>query len=380
LGKGFVNVPTAADTSDISSPLVSEMSRLYPEHLFVSRISADNGHVRVTREQVLRFRVRASGLHRRLPFGDLAAAASGGLQDSAPRAGVVSLYARAEDVGPDSWEAPDLAQIWFRFGADYIIPRTDIGIFTIGSLPRDPDKCRALEDVADAAINFLAGRTLKVREVSNALRLDEPFMMLRAAGSTGRLLIRWNASMIWLVPNERPDIDPEEARLELARRFLRWFAPATRDQYAKWVAAEPADAKRTWEALSSELESVELGNETRYVLRSDADALAGAAVVEGVRLLPHADPLIKIDGELAVPDPTLRLEIFPSFKSKPTFWPVSGGLLLNGEFAGSWARQQRRVTVHPWQKLPRRVRESVEREALAFPIASKSKAAVVWTN
>lgn len=336
--------------------------------------------LRITREQVLRFRARASHLHRRLEDGDLATAAYGGLQDSAPRAGVISLYARAEGVVPDSWEDPALAQIWFRFGADYIVPRENVGVFTLGSLPRDPAKCRALEDVADAAIDVLAGRTLKVREVSDALGLDEPFMMLRAAGSTGRLLIRWNASMIWLVPNERPAIDPEDARLELARRFLRWFAPATRAQYTKWVAASPADAKATWEALGNELQAVELDAETRYVLKDDADALAGAEPVEGVRLVPHSDPLIKIDDELVVPNPNLRLEIFPRHKPNTDFWPVSGGLLVNGEISGSWARQQRRVTIHPWRKLGRALREKVEEEALGLPIASKSKAEVLWSD
>jgi hypothetical protein len=327
----------------------------------------------------MRYRIRASHLHERLEPGALTQAACGGLQDSAPRAGVISLHARAEGVGPDSWEHPDLAQIWFRFGADYIIPRADIGVFTIGSLPRDPPRCRALEEVADAACGVLAGRMLQVREVSEVLALDEPFL-IRAAGSTGRLLIRWNASTIWLVPNERPDIDPEDARLELARRFLRWFAPATRDQYAKWVAAAPADAKQTWQALSGEIVPVQLGDETRYVLRTDADKLARAEAVDGVRLLPHADPLIKIDGELVVLDTTLRREIYPSFKAKPDFWPVSGGLLVNGEFRGSWARQQRRVTVHPWRKLSRAVREQIEAEALSFPIASKSKAELRWDD
>ena len=333
--------------------------------------------MRVTRDHVLRFRARASHLHKRLKAGAFATAARAGLQDSAPRAGVISLYARADGVVPDSWEHPTLAQIWFRFGADYIIPREDIGVFTLGSLPRDPDKCRALEEIADAAHKVLDGRTLEVRQVWDALALEEPFL-LRAAAATGRLLIRWNASKIWLIANDRPSVDPEDARVELARRFLRWFAPATRAQYAKWVATSPADAKATWDALGKQLQSVELDGETRYVLKDDADALTGAEPVQGIRLIPHGDPLIKIDDDLVVRDATHRFEIFPRHKSQSEFWPVSGGLLVNGEFAGSWARQQRRVTVHPWKKLGRPQREAIEQEALGFPIAAKSKAEVRW--
>ena len=39
-------------------------------------------------------------------------------------------------VEPASWEDPSLAQIWFRLGADYVVPREDLGVFTIGTMPR----------------------------------------------------------------------------------------------------------------------------------------------------------------------------------------------------------------------------------------------------
>jgi hypothetical protein len=43
---------------------------------------------------------------------------------------------------------------------------------------------------------------------------------------------------------------------------------------------------------------------------------------------------------------------------------------------GSWQRQQRKVTIHPWSKLSPAVRDAVEGEALAFPIAGSSKPSV----
>jgi hypothetical protein len=333
--------------------------------------------LRVDRETVLRFRIRASHLHERLPSDSLGAAAHAGLQDSAPRAGVISLYARADGVEPASWEDPVLAQIWFRGGADYIVPRADVGVFTLGALPRDAAQCEALERIADDALAVLDGRTLQVRDVVTELGLDPPFL-LRIAAVTGRLLIRWNASKIWLVPNERPDIDPEDARRELARRFLRWFAPASFERFAWWTGVDPKDARVTWDALSAELVEVDLEGETRFVLESDEDALVGAEHVEGVRLIPHSDPLIKIDGPLVVRNPDRRLEVFPSSKVKTAFWPVAGALLVDGEIVGSWARQQRRVTVNPWKRLPSRTRNAVEAEALGFPVASKSPAEVRW--
>jgi len=123
---------------------------------------------------------------------------------------------------------------------------------------------------------------------------------------------------------------------------------------------------------------VELDEERRYVLAPDEDRLRKAKPATGVRLIPHGDPLIKIDAPLVVADPNLRLEIFPRPNTKSDFWPVSGGVLIDGHFIGSWARQQRRVAVNMWKRVTRPVRESIEREALTLPISSKTKASVSW--
>jgi hypothetical protein len=234
-----------------------------------------------------------------------------------------------------------------------------------------------LERVADEALALLGGRTLEVREVENVLAQQEPFIV-KAAGRTGRLLIRWNASRIWLIPNERPDIDAEDARRELARRFLRWFAPVTCERFSWWVGIDPREARTTWEGLANELCDVELEGESRAILEADVEALTEAEPVEGVRLIPHGDPLIKLDGPLVVRNPERRLEVFPSSKVKTSFWPVAGALLVDGEIVGSWARQQRRVTINPWKRLPARTREALEAEALGFPIAAKAPAQVRW--
>src|SRR6266513_1820197 len=102
----------------------------------------------MTTENARKRRLRASHLDRRLPANALATSAYAGLQDSAPRAALLSLHARTEGVTPDSWEDPALAQIWFRGGADYVVPRSDVGVFTLGASPRDPGHCAALESVA----------------------------------------------------------------------------------------------------------------------------------------------------------------------------------------------------------------------------------------
>src|SRR5207245_7132782 len=66
-----------------------------------------------------------------------------------------------------------------------------------------------------------AGRTLGVHP--NALRYAAP---------TGTVLMRWEGARqptIWTVP--RPEVDPRDARLELARRYLHVFGPTTANSF-----------------------------------------------------------------------------------------------------------------------------------------------------
>jgi len=334
--------------------------------------------VRVTRGQVVRYRAHVQELGSKLPKSEIARAAYGGLQDSAPRSGVLSLHARVADTQPDDWEHPDLAQIWFRGGADYVIPRADIGVFTLGSLPRDEAICARLEAIADEALAILDGQVLKVSEVRDRMTFDIKHPLeLKNTSRTGRVLIRWNASMIWLIGNERPAIDAEDARLELARRFLHWYGPQTPERFAWWAAIEPTDAKTTWNALADEVVDVEVDRAgLRSILAGDLDVLTGAEPIEGTRLLPFDDPFTKNDRELLVADEERRSHVFPPVGTSRGYIP--GAVLVDGEIRGVWQRQQRKVTIHPWKKLPKRVVESVEAEALTVPISSTSKPSVRW--
>src|SRR5207302_2368783 len=115
--------------SFVPGPRRDEPSPPMPAHVQTSTTAMAN--LRLTPDDVRRFRLASSGLDARLPRGGLARAAYAGLQDSAPRAALISLHARVRDVEPSSWEDPSLVQIWFRGGADYVVPRADVGLFTI---------------------------------------------------------------------------------------------------------------------------------------------------------------------------------------------------------------------------------------------------------
>jgi winged helix DNA-binding protein len=346
----------------------------------------DNGAVaadilRVTPAQVLRYRARTSHLDGKLPAGSFAEAAWGGLQDTVPRGGVLSLHARVSRTRPDSWDDPSLVQIWFRGGADYLVPRVDVGIFTLGSYPRDPAKARDLEALADDIDRITGGQSRNSSDLPETLGGRR--LRYRSAAMTGRVHIRWDARETWVIPVPRPSMDPEDARRELARRFFGWFGPATLQQLTRWTGVEPPDARMTFEAIRPELESIEIdgpeadgpaGRGSRFLLRPDVDALRTAAPIAGVRLLPQDDPLTKLDHVWLVPDETVRLRALPKVGRSPGYIP--GAVLVDGVVVGGWQRQGRTVTVHPFGPLAPTTRAAIDAEALAIPIAGPGEATV----
>jgi hypothetical protein len=317
---------------------------------------------------VLRYRASVTHLDRRLPAGKLAAAAWGGLQDSSPRAAIGALHARADGVRPEDWEHPSLAQVWFRGGADYVVPREDLGVFTLGTYPRDAERAAQLERLVDRVQRLTGGRMTRVAELPASFARGAP-VVLRQTSATGRLLIRWDARDIWVIPAERPAMDVEDARRELCRRFVHWFAPATLNDLVRWTGVKPPEATLTWKGLEPELVPVRVEGEpsTRWVLRSDADRLAHAAPVDGVRLLPVSDPFTRLDRPWLVPDPHQRRRVLPRTGESPGFTP--GAILVDGEVRGVWHRQGPRVTLEPFVSLPAGMRDALEGEAGTLPIA-----------
>ncbi|HLH99875.1 MAG TPA: crosslink repair DNA glycosylase YcaQ family protein [Acidimicrobiales bacterium] len=298
---------------------------------------------------VAAYRLAVMHLDRRLAAGDHRRAAYGGLQDTVPRAGLLGLHARMDGVDLGSWEHPDLAQVWLRW-ADYLVPRRDVGIFTLGAAPRDPELRRRLDDQADAVVAALDGRARSYRELA-AVRPDlRDSRVLRPLAVTGKLHLRWDASAMAVVPAVPADIDEEEARRELARRFLHWLGPATAERFARWAGVSRADAEATWRAIGPELVAVGAG-----WMRAEDRALLDhpAAPPDGARLLPQGDPYLYPHGGLSVPQPPpgLAEQLERSGVPARVRNGLGGRVIVAGRMVGSWGRAGAAVTVAPWRAL-----------------------------
>lgn len=340
-----------------------------------------NTRIELSREQILRHRRSVGELARRLPAGpeSLRRAAWLGLQDSMPRAALLSIHARVEGATPSSWEDPSLVQVWGPRYAAYVIAAVDLPIFTLSRLPSDAKGRKRAEDLADLLHDKLAGRRIPYGQAGQELGFHGN--RLRYAAHTGRVVIRWEGArqpIVWTVPP--PEISPLDARLELARRYLHILGPATVASFAKWAGIGAADGRSAFAGLTAELTLARtpigdgwiLSTDEASLLASDAGdravARAGASVGSSdnptVRFLPSGDAywlLYGADRELLVPDVKQRSELWT-----PRVWP--GALLVDGDIVGTWRRADADVDIRPWRALSSNEREAVEDEARTMPL------------
>src|SRR5580765_1996940 len=146
----------------------------------------------LTRPQILAFRRRAGALDARLPWGpgSLRQAAWAGLQDSMPRAALLSIHARVEGAGPSSWEDPSLVQLWGPRYSAYVVAAPDLAVFSLGRLPDKAGARQIAEDLAARLHVLLDGARMRYGEAGSAL--GEPPNRLRYAAPTGTVAIRWD--------------------------------------------------------------------------------------------------------------------------------------------------------------------------------------------
>jgi hypothetical protein len=333
----------------------------------------------LTRQQILAFRRRAGALDERMPRGanSLRRAAWAGLQDSMPRAALLSIHARVEGTGPSAWEDRSLVQLWGpRFNV-FVVAARDLAVFSLGTLPDEAKGRRRAEDLAARLNDILGGERMTYGEAGGLLGVH-PYM-LRYAAATGTVLIRWEGarqSAVWTVPP--PEVDPRDARLELARRYLHVYGPATPEAFGRWSGIGPRYAAAAFEALGTSLTPVRAPAGDAWILARDEAAFQAApGPVAPARLLPSGDAYFLrhgADRDLLVPDARRRRALWT-----PRVWP--GALLIGGEIAGTWRRADAVLTAQPWRRLSSAERDAVGSEAQSLPLPGTGGRIVVrWDD
>ncbi|MGD2201481.1 MAG: winged helix DNA-binding domain-containing protein [Candidatus Bathyarchaeota archaeon] len=182
----------------------------------------------------------------------------------------------------------------------------------------------------------------------------------------------------WL-PDQKP-VNPEEARRELLRGYLRAYGPASPQDFAYWTGKRVSDSKPIFKSLASSLEKVKLEGQKRalYALKEDlplVEEAEGAAAP--TRLLPPFDALImghKDKGRLI--DPRDRENIFLKYGN------ISASILLDGKVQGAWsikkAGEGRRLDITPFRRFTEHERDDIEKEVDRLRRFTGFEIRVVW--
>jgi Winged helix DNA-binding domain len=291
-----------------------------------------------------------------------------------PRAAVLSLHARVEGAQPTSWEDPAFVQVWGPRYQTYVVPAEDVAVFTLGRLPDSPKALERAERMAARVEGLLGGATTPYEDLGHELGVNPN--ALRYAAPTGTIAIRWDGARrptIRILP--RPGVEPLDAQLELARRYLHVFGPSTPASFATWAGISKRAGISAFTALGSELTAVRTPLGDGCILTADEEAFrTEPGPPAAARLLPSGDTYFLLHGDdrgLLVPDPALQPELWTS-----RVWP--GAVLVDGKVRGIWRRAHDTVTIEPWGRLTRAAVDAVEAEAAGLPIPGVEAIVVRW--
>lgn len=233
------------------------------------------------------------------------------------------------------------------------------------------------EELATRIDDLLAGTEMTYGEAGRAL--GEHPNKLRYATLTGRVLIRWDGARqptIRTVPP--PEIERSQARLELARRYLHVFGPASPQAFAGWAGIKPPVAMATFDSLREWLTPVMTPIGEAWILAGDEAIFRAQPEPEAhARILPSGDPYFLLwgeDRELLAPIAEQRDALWTA-----RVWP--GAVLVRGEVVGTWRRAQEKVTIQPWRILSAAEREVIEAEAVSLPLPGVAdQISVLWVE
>ena len=293
-----------------------------------------------------------------------------------PRAALLSIHARVEGTRPSTWEDPALVQLWGPRHHAYVVAARDLAVFSLGRLPDEAGARRIAEDLAVRLHALLGEEGMTYGEAGSAL--GENPNRLRYAAPTGTVVIRWDGARLPTIRSvPPPDVDPRDARLELARRYLHIFGPTTPEAFAEWAGIPARRGTAAFGTLGTSLTPVRTPVGDAWILTRDEPTFRSVpSGPASARLLPSGDAYLLLQGAdrgLVVPDPDRRRELWT-----PRVWP--GGVLVDGEVVGTWRRAKAAMTVVPWRRLSRAARDGVEEEAASMPLPGAEGETVVNWN
>ncbi|MET0839934.1 MAG: crosslink repair DNA glycosylase YcaQ family protein [Marmoricola sp.] len=335
--------------------------------------------MKITREQVLAFRVHAQELDAEPGGGDDAAILDLGVQDTGPDGAPWALALRGAAADPD-----DLFTAWTLRGAPHVYRRSQAARVARAVAPvseadaakRVFDASRPLKAAGITVLDALdriagemrdiAARPVVKGEMSTQLhgRLPKPYQRwcrvceaehlyeqpFRLAALQGGLELQAGTSppVLQRIPGWRGPAKRADPTLDVVRGVLRLLGPATPKQVAEYVDATLKDVKALW---PDDTVPVVVDGQERSALEADLEALRSPPGISDVLALlgPFDLFLQSRDRPTVVPEEADRKDLWRTI-GRP------GGVLVGHEVLGTWrpraSGKKLRIAVNAWAPLP----------------------------
>ncbi len=303
-----------------------------------------------------------------------------GLQGQWAPSPYVGLWSRLEGFRRGALERPlmerRIVKALMMRGTLHLVSMADYLLFTAalhggGASPVNPAAMAFAERVAGQVRAFCGDRAVTRTELFEWLEREraadmdgQPPWMSWYAIRVRAHVVHSPSSAMWRSPNSPtfealPHVvlpDPMPARVELIRRYLRAFGPATRADIADWTGLRVRDFAPALERLEPLRRfRNEAGRELLDVRRAP---LPSADTPAPVRFLPKWDSVL-----LAHADRTRVLPEEYRQAMIATNGDVAQSFLVDGMVAGMWSVAKGRVSVRPFEPLPPDTRRDLEEEA-----------------
>lgn len=353
--------------------------------------------IELTWPQVHAFRLTRHHLNGRAPRQDLAKVVGevGGAQAQVMSAAEMQVAVRARctvaDVRDALWKDRSLVKTWLMRGTLHLARSEDLPVY-IGAMGRhwvsqmrpswltymqitEKEFWTICEDIGAALNGTPMTREELIAQVGRG-RSEHVHQVLRS-GWGSMLKPAARNGLLCFGPNRgqtvtfvRPDswlpawreVDPDDAIVEMARRYLRVYGPATQRDFARWWGSWPGVAKAAWKGVEPELTSVTVEGERGDLLTEDVPAVRRAKIGEPVRLVPLFDPYLMGHKNRD----HLVDRAFAAKVSRTAGW-ISAVVLVEGQIAGTWthvlANRNLRITVEPFRRLKPQVVSQVRERA-----------------
>ncbi len=295
-----------------------------------------------------------------------------GLQAQFSRNPQYSLWLRASDYAPDTWD-DGLIKIWSHRGTIHVVAEAELGLYLsaadYGGEYRE-NWWGLSADEQERWAPFIAEQVRQGNDTRDGLKracvaagmpdelLPKVFHgwggLIKEMCWRGQLACRTGTEKRYRVPRPPEMMGRDEARRALIRRYFDHFGPATVQDCRAFFGYRQAEMKPLLDEILPELHRTEIDGRTYYHARP---LVADAALPECV-LLPGFDQLV-----MGYRDRSRYLDPANARKLVNIAGIVFPAIILRGMIRARWKLEGERLLVTPFERLLKKDEAAVRRTA-----------------